>query len=808
MLSDLRYALRQLARAPGFTAVAVLTLAIGIGATATVLCWMRHLVTHPLPGVANQHELVVLVSNQGGGNVSLPDLEDFVAQSGVFTGALVTMPTAASLSVDGAAEWVNAQVISAGSFDLLGVQPIVGRAFRPDEDRKPGGDNVLIISERLWRRRFGADPGVIGRVVDLNRHPFTVIGVAPASFLGTLAPNVSDVWAPSSMIWEVRNQGHGFLNRRSWRGWLNLARLQPGKSLAETRAAVETVNARLAAAHPDTNRDTRHRVVPLSETPWGAAAIVGPVFRLLLVVCAGVLLIGAANLASLLLARAVGRRREIAIRLAAGASRGRLIRQLLTESLLLALLGGTAGVLLASWAVDGLPLLLPEATTNLALDFHLDGPVLALTLTLTLGTGLFFGLLPAWQASNPNLNEILKQGGRGAAGSAGHHRARRLLVIAEVALALVLLVGAGLCVRGLKSARQVDFGLEPERVLLAGMQIGMNGYDRESGPDFYRRLRERLAALPELEEAALASWLPLGLAGCKGTGVQVDGYVRPRDENATYEFAIVSPRYFAALGIPLLAGRDFTDQDDASAPGVAIVNEVFAQRFWPGQDPIGRKFRSGGRDRTIVGLTRTGKYNRLNEAPSCFFYLPYQQGVPDLDLGLCVRTKGDPMAAAAAVRAAVAAADPRVDLLGVKPLTLHIEGVFFAQRMASLLLTLLGAVALALATLGVYAVMAYSVSQRTQEFGVRMALGARPGQVHWEVVREGLRLVTAGVAAGLALALAVTRLLAGFLYGVSPLDPVTFAGVPLLLAVVALLACWLPARRATKVDPMTALRAE
>lgn len=807
-MQDLKFALRQLGQSPGLTAVVVLSLTLGIGATATVYCWMRHLVLRPLPGVAAQQELVVVVSNQGGGNVSVPDLEDFVTQGGVFTGALVAMPTAASLSVDQQAEWIQAQIVSANAFDLLGVRPVLGRTFRPGEDHKPGGNPVLVISERLWRRRFGGDPAVIGRVVDLNRHPFTIIGVAPASFLGTLAPSVFDAWAPASMIWEVRNQSVNFLTRRTWRGWLNLARLRPGVTIDEARTALEAVGARLTAAHPDTNRDIHHRVVPLSACPWSAAAIVGPALRLLLVVCAGVLLIVAANVASLLLARAIGRRKEIAIRLAAGASRGRILRLLLTESMLLALLGGAGGVLFASWAADALPFLLPEPAAHLALDFALDPPTLALTLLVTLAAGLAFGFLPAWQASAPNLNEVLKESGRGATGDPSHHRARRILVVAEIALALVLLVGAGLCVKGLGRARRVDFGFSPDRVLLGGLQIGMNGYNPETGMKFYRQVRERLAALPGVEEAALASWLPLGLGGCKGTGVQVEGRVRPPGENATYEFAIISPRYFAVMRIPLLAGRDFTDLDDAGAPGAVIVNEAFAQRFWPGQDPIGRKIRSGGRERTVVGLARNGKYNRLTERPSCFLYLPYQQGVSDLDLGLCVRTKGDPLAAAASIRQTVADLDPGVDLLGVKPLTTHIEAVFFAQRLAALLLTLLGGVALVLAAMGVYAVMAYAIGQRQQEFGVRMALGASARDVLLQVVGEGLLLAAAGVAGGLTLAVGVTHLLAGFLYGVSPFDPLIFASAPLLLGLIAVAACAWPAWRATKVDPMVALRAE
>lgn len=595
MLSDLRFALRQLLKSPGLTLVAVLSLAVGVGAIVTVLCWMSHLVQRPLPGVADQQQLVMLVSNQGGGNVSMADLSDFVAHAGVFTGALVFMPTPVSLEVERQAEWTNAQIISANAFDLLGVKPILGRAFLPEEDRKPGGNPVAIISERLWRRRFASDPGVIGRMVDLNRHSFTIVGVAPATFVGTMAPTITDVWAPASMIWEVRNQSTDFLSRRPWRGWLNLARLRPGVSLAEANAAVETVNARLTADHPDTNRDVHHRVVSLADSPWGAASVVGPVLRLLLFVCGGVLLIVAANITSLLLARAIDRRKEIAIRLAAGASRVRILRQLLTESLVLALLGGGAGVLLARWAVDALPLLLPEQPTDMALDFGFDGTILGLTLLMVVATGVLFGAFPAWQASRGNLSEVLKESGRGSTGGPTRHRARRILVGAEIAIAVVLLVGAGLCLKGLGRARQIDFGFDPRHVLLGGLRIGMNGYDARSGPTFYRHLRERLATLPGVEEAALASWIPLGLSGCKGTGVQVAGYVRPRDEDATYRFAIVSPRYFAAMRIPLLAGRDFTEDDNLGAPRVAIVNEVFARRFWPGQDPVGANFETAAR---------------------------------------------------------------------------------------------------------------------------------------------------------------------------------------------------------------------
>jgi predicted permease len=381
-------------------------------------------------------------------------------------------------------------------------------------------------------------------------------------------------------------------------------------------------------------------------------------------------------------------------------------------------------------------------------------------------------------------------------------------VVAQMTLALVLSVGAGLCLQGLRKARTIDLGLDPSRVLTASLQIGMNGYTPETGLRFYRELRHRLAALPGVEEAALASFFPLGLAGCKGSGVVVEGYLPPPGEDPTYEFAIVSARYFAALRVPLVAGREFDLSDDASAERVAVVNEAFARRFWPGQDPLGRRFRTGGQWRRIVGIARTGKYNRLDEPAWPFFYLPDQQGVPDLDLGLAVRTSGDPGTLAGAVRAAIKSLDPGVEPLRVLPLRRHVENVFFPQRLASGLLLLLGAVSAGLAALGVYGVTAFAVTERTQEFGVRAALGAAPAEVGWLVLRQTLLLTAIGAGLGLLLSLGLSRLLAGFLNGVSPFDPLTFAAAPVLLALVGALATLHPARRAARVDPMVALRGD
>jgi predicted permease len=801
--NDLRFAVRQLFRNPGLTAVVVLSVALGVGANTTVLCWLRQLVQCPLPGVARQEEIVVLVSNTGGGGISRLDAEDFSRLDRVLGGVAISQTSSAALTVGNRTEWIEGQVVGAGFFDLLEVRPILGRTFHPDEDRKPGGDALLVIGERLWRSRFAADPGIVGRNVELNRHAFTVIGVFPEVFRGTMTASRFDFWAPASMIAEVRNQR---LEGRSARGWHNVARLRPGIALAQARAEVAVLDAQLAARHPDTNRETRHRLLPYSECPWGSQTVMGPVLRLLLAVCLGVLLIVVANVANLQLARASTRRKEFAIRLAAGASRPRLVRQLLTESVLLAGLGGLAGTGLAAWAIDRLPVFLPDLPPGVDLRFALDGSTLGWTLLLTLGAGIAFGLAPALQTSRASTREALQEDGRAHSGSVRQQRLRRLLVITEIALALVLLVGAALCLRGMERARKVDLGLNPAGVVLGRLQIGMNGHDEKSGQRFYRELRQRLAVTPGVEEAALASWFPLGLSGCKSWDVVAEGYDRPPGEDPAHEYVIVSPRYFATTRTALLAGRDFAETDDAEAQRVAIVNEAFARHFWPGQDPLGRRFRVGGTWRTIVGVARTTKYHRLDETPRRFFFLPYLQGVPDLDLGVCVRVAGSAAAFAPTLQRVVHAVDPGVELVRVLPLSDHTQMAGFTQTLASGVVTLLGGVALILAAMGVYAVMAYTVSQRTREFGIRLALGAQPRELARHVLGQGLLLALGGIASGLVLAAFSTRLLGAFLLGISPFDPLTFAGVAILLAAVALAAAYLPARRASRVAPLEAIR--
>lgn len=807
MFQDLRYACRQLRRSPGFTAVVIVTLALGIGANATVLCWLRNLVQRPVPGAVDQPSLAVILSNWGGGNASLPDVRDLGALNSVLAGSAVSMTTPASLAVGDELSWTYGQIVSANFFDLLGVRPLLGRGFQPGEDTVPGGNPVVVIGERLWRQRFGADPQIVGRTIDLNRHRFTVVGVAPAVFRGTMNGLRCEFWAPVSMFKEITTRGDFSLERRNYRGFHTIARLRSGVSIDQAQAAFATVDARLAAAFPATNRGVHHRLLPYTKCPYGAQSI-APVLHLLLAVTLGVLLIVTANVANLMLARAESRRREIAIRLATGASRWRLVRQLLTESIALALPAGLLGLVVATWGVDLLGWFVPRSNMPIDLSgFRLDAATVGLTLLLTLAAGIFFGLLPALQSLSPKLYETLKDSGR-STGGARHHRIARTLVVAEVALALTLLIASDLCLKGLRQAARLDLGFDPEHVLVAQLQVGMNGHNSETAMVFYRQLEQRLATLPGVEQAALATWFPLGFGGCKGLGAEVEGYVPPAGQDPTYEYAALSPGYFDTLRIPLLAGRDFTETDDAEAPPVAIVNEAFAQRFWPGRGAVGRRFRSDGRWRTVVGVVKTGRYETIHEEPRCFFYLPYRQRLPDLDLNICVRTAGDPAAFANVLRQAVASVDPRVELYGTIPMTEAAAHGLLGQRIATNLLSALGAVALFLAAMGVYAVMAHAIGQRTQEFGIRLALGASPTAVLRLVGREGLGLAVVGILVGLGLTAAVSRLLTGFIHGVSAFDPVVFLLMSAALLLIVVAATCLPARRATRVAPLVALRAE
>lgn len=810
-MTHLHHALRQFVRAPMVSAIAVLSLSLGIGANAVVFSWIESIVLRPMAGVRDSGSFVAVLSTVGGepiGHcVSPPDIADFATMTDVFAGVIGSQVTPACLTMDEQSVWLYGQIATTNFFDVLGVKamPGLGRTFLTTDGDKPGGNPVLVLSERCWRQHFAAAPDIVGRAVELNRHPFTVIGVVPASFPSTMGGLLADFWAPVTMHREVAN--FGSLQSRSDR-WLHTqARLQPGVTLAQARTAISLRARQIATMYPE-NKNIDATVVALGDAPYGGQAIFQPVLRVLMWVGVVVLLLVAANVANLLLARATARQRDTAVRLAIGAGRRHILADWFAESVALALAGGLLGLLISMWATSLFALFIPETPLPAGYDFSPNGRVLAAVAVLTLVTGLGFGIVPAWHAVRGNVQEVLKQGGRSSTG-ASSARLRGTLVVTEVALAIVLLVSAVLCIRGSARARDIDPGFDPRGTLISGMRIGMNGYDEDRALAFYRELRGRLAQAPGIEVAALASWFPLGFEGGPSMGARIDGYTPAPGENMSLPYAIVSPDYFAAMRIRLVDGRDFTDLDDRQAKPVVIINEAAAQKYWPGRNPIGHTVKTWRGDSTVVGVVATGKYRELDEAPKPFLYLPYQQGAWDLNLGIIVRAAGsDPRGLAGALRTELHKLDPAVALWGAMPMSEYVQAAYLRHHIATLLLSGLGVVALVLAAVGIYGVMAYHVGQRVPEIGVRMALGAQSGDIVRMILATAFRLLVPGLVLGGLLSWWAGSVMAHAIPGVAAFDPGAFAAVGLILAAIATLACWVPARRAASVDPLAALRSE
>jgi predicted permease len=813
---DLRHAVRLLRKSPGFAAAVVLTLGLGVGAGTTIFSFVSALLLEPLPVADPASVVAVFTSDYSGprfGASSYPDHMDFLEQADAFAGLAAHTVAPLSLGTGAHTDRVFGELVSANYFAVAGTRASRGRLLAP-EDGLPGAPPVLVVGDALWRRAFGADPGLIGRSVTLNGRPFTVVGVAPPGFRGMTRGMAVELWVPVTAPGAIPSSDR--LDRRGSRWLFVLGRLKAGVTARDAEARLAVLAGRLQQAHPDAWTDVRKQrrvvsVVPESQArifPEARGAVVG-FLGLLLAVVGLVLMIACSNVASLMLARAGARRRETAVRLALGASRGRLVRQLLTESLLLSLLAGALGLLLASWATDLLVALRPPVPVPVALDLELDGRVLVFSLALSMLTALGFGLLPALQASRPELVPALKDETPGSGRSAGS--SRRLLVIVQMAVSVVLLIGAGLFLQSLRNAQGIDPGFDARNLLLLTTDLRLNGYPESAGREFYRRLLERAGALPGARSASLATGVPLGLSS-RRRGITIEGYRPAAGEDMEVHTASVGPGYFRTMGVALARGRDFDAGDGPGAPLVAVVNEAFARRYWPGQDPIGKAIRMGSRNAAaepfaVVGLARDGKYVTLGEEPRPFFYLPFLQRY-EAEAVLHVRTQGDPRALVAVLRREVQALDPGVPIYDVKTMTDHLGVALLPARLAAGLLGVFGGLAIVLAALGLYGLVAYSVSQRTRELGIRVALGARARDLLSMVMGLGLGLAAIGVGVGLPLAFAGTRLAGSLLYGISPTDPPTFAGIALLLVAIALLASYVPARRATRVDPIVALRYE
>lgn len=801
---DLRYGTRMLLKNPGFTIVAVIALALGIGANSAIFSVVNTVLLRPLPYTDPERLVMVWEDRTAKGyprDTPAPaNYVDWRDQNQVFEGMAAIATHSLNLTGAGEPERLEGKRVSANFFNILGVEPLLGRGFLPEED-EPGAARVVVLSHGLWQRRFGSDKAILGKSLTLNGVGHEVVGVMPPDF--QFPTREDELWVPIAFTPQqaAARQSH-YLQV--------IARTKPGVTIEQAQAEMSTIGARLQQQYPE-NTDLGVAVVPLHEQFVGD---IKPALLILLGAVGFVLLVACANVANLLLARAAARQKEIALRVALGASRGRLVRQFLTESLLLAALGGVVGLLLSLWGVNLLKAFIPENISQ-ARHIAIDRWVLGFTALVSLLTGLIFGLAPATQASNFNLNETLKEGGRDSASGRRGNRIRSVLVVVEVAVSLVLLIGAGLLINSFLRLRGVDPGFRTDNLLTMRVMLPETKYtDQARRSAFYAELVRRVEALPGVNSAAVANWIPLVKQG-DSSGIAIEGQPAPAPgQNPSVVTRVVSPHYFQTMGIELLRGRQLTEQDRADAPRVIVISETMARKFWPGEEPLGKRVTMGGPAGApvpwleVVGVVKDVRQFELTAEPKPQMYVPFEQPVFFRPSHLIVKTEVEPGGLASAVRKTVWEIDKDQPVSNISTMKEVLSESISRQRFSMLLLGIFAAVALVLAAVGIYGVMSYSVAQRTHEIGIRMALGAQRSDVLKLAVGQGLKLVLVGVALGLAAAFVLTRVMSSLLFGVSATDPATLAIISLVLIGVALFASYIPARRATKVDPMVALRYE
>jgi predicted permease len=819
-LKDVRFGLRVLWKSKGFTAVAVVTLALGIGVNTAIFSGVSAFVLRPLSGVEDPGGLVSLfeapINGNGGFNdFSYPDYKDYLERTDVFEGVMAHDMVQAAIGGDREQAGVDwGQMVTGNFFDVMRAKMKLGRGFLPEEGSTPNTHPVVVLSYDLWRTRFGADDSVVGKTVQLNGHPFTVVGVADEKFTGAKWALGMKFWAPLMMKQQITGGSDGWMTQRG-NHWLELmGRLKPGVTKAQAASALTAVATRLEQEYPDDrNKGIQVIVVDEREGRWNdMAGVVRLSSGLALAVVGLVLLVACANVANMMLARSVARRREIGIRLALGAGRWRVVRQLLTESVMLAAAGGALGLLLSFWMTDAMTTFFPVIAYQIVLDVSPDARALVFTIAVSLLTGVVFGLAPAFEATKTDLVPVLK-GEATHGGRARRVSLRNALVVAQVALSLVVLVCAALFVQSFRNAKSIDPGFATHDAVLVSVNPGLFGYTKEQGRDFYRRLAERVRAMPGVEASAFIDRMPLGDGSNQwGPVYPVEKGVPPPGEGLDAFAETVGPGFFKAMNIPVVEGRDFDERErEGVTPESAIINETLARRLWPNESAVGKRM-GLGRDlkdaMQVIGVARDSKVRTLGESPRNLMYVSVDQTYRG-GMTMIVRTPGEGRGVVEGVRQAVKEIDPRMPLYKVMTIEQHLTWAFWAQNMAAALASAFGVLALALAAVGLYGVVSYTVARRTHEIGIRVALGAQARDILRIVLGQGMALTLVGLAAGLVAAfLLASMVLASLLYGLSPGDPATYILVALLLACVALVACLVPARRATQVDPMVALRHE
>lgn len=811
ILRDFKFGFRLLAKRPGVALIIVLSIAIGVSANTTVFCWIESLVLHPLPAVPQSDQLVTLATRTHSGELiptSYPDYQDFNQQGKSLTGITAFQERPLSVERNSQTQRVWAMMVTGNFFDVLQLNPAEGHFFLPEEQvDTPGGQPVAVISYDFWKSYFGGASSIIGQPIKLNRQDFTIIGIAPPDFKGTVVGLSFDVWVPLLQQEKLTGADRSWITNRKFRSLHAIGRIRPGVSMGEAQAEMNLVSSRLAQNYRKENLGMAGALFPLSRDPFGAQSILGPLLTVLLLASFVVLLIVCSNLANILLVQAAEREKEVSIRLALGAGKKQIFRQMLIEGVVLSMLAAVLSLIFTFRLAAMLKMFVPAVDLPVSISAGLDPRVLIFAILLSLLAGLLAALAPAWRSTSVDLITALKDATRGSSGGRGKQRLRSILAVSEIALALIALIGAGLLIKSFHNVAKIDPGFDYEHVLLVALTPSSPGHSAEEMQEFYKRAEEKIQSLPSVRTVSYAEWVPLGLKGGSWEDISVEGYAPRPEENMRIYRNLIDDNYFEVMRIPEIEGRYFNENDRPDAPAVAIVNETFAKRYINGSNPVGHQIHGWGKTLTIVGVVKDSKYANSTESPQAYLYVPFRQfAKPDTEVMMHIAVNGAPQNVLPLVRREIDAFHSVAYVSYGMPLKEYIGAAVFKHKMAASLLTVLGITALLLAALGIYGVMSYSVAQRTNEIGIRMALGASGGNILKMIVFQALRMAAIGLVIGVLVSFAISRFLTVLLFGVGASDPATFVVVSGLIIAVALLASGVPAYRAARMNVLQALR--